>query len=116
MIKTIRPKLEFLSKELIQKIIAEAFDILEKQGVFVENKEALKLIKEAGMKVDESTQRVHITARLVEDSLSSTPPVIKFTIEQVKKSSLWVRIMSILILDQLRSQFSIIKHLRNEKR
>ncbi len=77
MIKTIRPKLEFLSKELIQKIIDEAYDILEKQGVFVENKEALKLLKEAGMKVDESIQRVHITAKLVEDSLSSTPPVIK---------------------------------------
>jgi len=41
MIKTIRPKLEFLSKEFIQKIIEEAYEILEKQGVFVENEEAL---------------------------------------------------------------------------
>jgi len=77
MIKTIRPKLEFLSKEFIQKIIDEAYDILEKEGVFVENKEALRLLKEAGMKADEATQRVHITRALVEDSLSSTPSIIK---------------------------------------
>ncbi|UCC38588.1 MAG: trimethylamine methyltransferase family protein [Candidatus Aminicenantes bacterium] len=77
MIKTIRPKLEFLSKEFIQKIISEAYGILEKEGVFIENKEAMNLLKEAGMKADESTQRVHITSELVENSLSSTPSIIK---------------------------------------
>jgi len=35
MIKTIRPKLEFLSKPFIQKIIEEAYDILERQGEIV---------------------------------------------------------------------------------
>jgi len=77
MIKTLRPKLEFLSKEFIQKILGEAFEILEKQGVFVENKEAMELLKEAGMRVDEKAHRVHITTKLVEDSLASTPPEIK---------------------------------------
>jgi trimethylamine--corrinoid protein Co-methyltransferase len=77
MTETIRPKLEFLKEELIRKILDEAFEILETQGVFVENQEALKLLNDAGMKVDESTQRVHITSQLIEDSLSSTPSVIK---------------------------------------
>jgi trimethylamine--corrinoid protein Co-methyltransferase len=77
MIETIRPKLEFLSKELIRKILDEAYEILEKQGVFIENQEALRLLKEAGMKVDEATQRVHIISRLIEDSRSSTPSIIK---------------------------------------
>jgi trimethylamine--corrinoid protein Co-methyltransferase len=77
MTETIRPKLQFLREELIQKILDEAFEILEKQGVFVENREALELLNDAGMKVDESTQRVHITAQLIKDSLSSTPSVIK---------------------------------------
>jgi trimethylamine--corrinoid protein Co-methyltransferase len=77
MIPTVRPKLEFLSKDLIQKIIDEALVILEKQGIFVENEEAIKLFKEAGMKVDDSTQRVFITPQIVEISLSSTPSVIK---------------------------------------
>jgi len=62
---------------LIRKILDEAYEILEKQGVFVENQEALTLLKEAGMKVDDSTQRVHITSKLIEDSLSSTPSIIK---------------------------------------
>lgn len=77
MIETIRPKLEFLSEKLIQKILGEAYDILEKQGVFVENQEALKLLKEARMKVDEASQRVYIKSKLIEDSLSSTPSIVK---------------------------------------
>jgi len=78
MIKTIRPKLEFLSKEFIKKIIDEAFEVLEKQGVFVENQEALKLLKQAGMRVDPTAKRVQITSQLIEDSLSSAPSIIKF--------------------------------------
>jgi trimethylamine--corrinoid protein Co-methyltransferase len=77
MIPTKRPKFELLSQDFIQKIIDEALIILEKQGIFVENQEALGLLKEAGMKVDESAQRVFLTPQIVEDSLSSTPSVIK---------------------------------------
>jgi trimethylamine--corrinoid protein Co-methyltransferase len=77
MIPKIRPKLELLSKDLILKIIDEALVLLEKQGIFVENKAALSLFKEAGMKVDDSIQRVYIQPNLVEESLSSTPPTIK---------------------------------------
>ena len=76
MIKTVRPKLEFLSRELIQKILDEAYEILEKHGVFVENQEALRLMKDAGMRIDESARQVCLTPGLIEDSLSSTPPVI----------------------------------------
>jgi trimethylamine--corrinoid protein Co-methyltransferase len=77
MIKTFRPKLELLSNELIQKIMDEAYSILENQGVFIENEEALDLFREAGMKVDTHSQRVHITPQLVENSLSATPPSLK---------------------------------------
>jgi trimethylamine--corrinoid protein Co-methyltransferase len=77
MIQTIRPKLQLLSQDFIQKIIDEALVILEKQGIFVENQEALGLFKEAGMRVDETAQRVFITPQIIEDSLSSTPSVIK---------------------------------------
>ena len=76
MIKTVRPKLEFLSRELIQKILDEAYEILEKHGVFVENQEALRLMKDAGMRIDESARQVCLTPGLIEDSLYSTPPVI----------------------------------------
>ena len=77
MIPTKRPKLELLSEEFIKKIIEEAYVILEKTGIFVENKEALALLTNAGMIIDSDNQRVFLTTDLVERSLSSTPPVIK---------------------------------------
>lgn len=77
MIPAVRPKIELLSPELVKKIIDEALIILEKQGVFVENREAVKLFREAGMKVEEQTQRVFIAPKLVEDSLASTPAMIR---------------------------------------
>ncbi len=77
MIKTVRPKLELLSEELIKKIIDEALLILEKQGVFIENKEALLLFKESGMRVDDEEKRVYILPELVSDCLKSTPSSLK---------------------------------------
>jgi len=76
MITTTRPKIKLLNNEFIQKIIDEALVILEKQGIFVENKEAIKLFQEAGMSLDETAKRVYVTPKLVEESLSSTPSVI----------------------------------------
>jgi len=76
MLTTLRPKLELLSKQLIEKIIEEAFIILENQGVFVENSQALDLFRDSGMRVDSDTQRVYITPALVEDALSSAPKTI----------------------------------------
>jgi trimethylamine--corrinoid protein Co-methyltransferase len=77
MIKTIRPKLELLSRRFIEKIIDEAYEILDRQGIFVENKEALKLFSQAGMKVDKKTHRVHLKRRLIERCLATAPAVIK---------------------------------------
>lgn len=77
MIKAKRPKLELLSQAFIKKIVAEALALLEKQGVFVENKEALRLLREAGMKIDEPAKRALITPGLVEKSLSTAPAMIK---------------------------------------
>jgi len=78
MIKATRPQLKLLSDELIQKILDEAYEVLEKKGVFVENKEALSLFSQAGAKIDASTQRVFIKPELVESSLSSAPSTITF--------------------------------------
>jgi trimethylamine:corrinoid methyltransferase-like protein len=76
MIRTIRPKLELLSRRFIEKIVDEAYEILDEQGIFVENKEALKLFSQAGMKVDKKTHRVHLKRRLVEKCLAAAPAVI----------------------------------------
>lgn len=77
MIETIRPKLELLNREFIEKIIEEAYQILENTGIFVENTEALSLLSGAGMRIDDTHQRVFLTPGLVKDCLATTPKVIK---------------------------------------
>jgi len=77
MIKTQRPKYRLLNEAFVKKIVNESYLILEKYGVFVENKEAFTLLKNAGAKTDESENRVFIPQELVEKSLSETPPVIE---------------------------------------
>ena len=77
MIRTTRPKVELLSRSFIEKIVDEAFILLGRHGVFVENVEARSLFKEAGMPVDETNLRVLINRKLIEDSLASTPLTVK---------------------------------------
>lgn len=77
MIRTTRPKVELLSRSFIEKIVDEAFLLLGRHGVFVENAEARSLFKEAGMPVDETNLRVLINRKLIEDSLASTPLTVK---------------------------------------
>jgi len=77
MIRTRRPKVELISRSFIEKIIGEAFTILGRPGVFVENAEARRLFREAGEAVDEASQRVIIRKKLVADSLASAPQTIE---------------------------------------
>ena len=77
MIETIRPKLELLDREFIEKIIEESYLILENTGIFVENEEALGLLSDAGMRIDDSHQRAFLTPELVKDCLATTPKIIK---------------------------------------
>ncbi len=78
MIKTKKPKLELLSRPLVEKIVREAMALLERRGVFIENQEAMALFREAGAEIDEGSRRVRIRAELIEECLSSTPSVIRF--------------------------------------
>jgi len=76
MIETKRPKIELLSPGLVEKIVDEGLALLERQGLFVENQEALRLLEAAGASVDGATQRVRLGRGLVQDCLASTPPII----------------------------------------
>lgn len=73
MIPTIRPKLQLLEQALVDKIIHEAYQLLEGTGVFIENQEALVLLRDAGMRVDDDEQRVFLTAALIDRCLKTTP-------------------------------------------
>jgi len=45
------PYLEFLEQKLMEQIIDEAFEVLERTGVLMGNKEGAKLLEDAGMKI-----------------------------------------------------------------
>lgn len=66
-----RPKLELLDRKRIEQIIDEALELLSKIGVFVENKEGLKLLDEAGAEFDKKKKRVYIKDDLVQKCLKS---------------------------------------------
>jgi trimethylamine--corrinoid protein Co-methyltransferase len=73
MIENIRPKMELLSREFIEKIIEEAYLILENTGIFVENTEALSLLSDAGVRIDNTHHRVFLTSGIVQQCLATTP-------------------------------------------
>lgn len=77
MIKALRPQYKPLSEPLLKKILSESYELLEKYGVFVENKEAKNLLKKAGAQINEDENRVYIKNELVEKALSTAPPVVE---------------------------------------
>jgi trimethylamine--corrinoid protein Co-methyltransferase len=73
---SVRPEIKLLSQDLIKKIVDESLILLEKQGIFVENEEALRLFKDTGMKADASSRKVFIKPEAVMDSVESAPGTI----------------------------------------
>ncbi len=72
-----RPKLELLDRKRIEQIIDEALELLSKVGVFVENKEGLKLLDEAGAEFAKKKKRVYLKDDLVRGCLNTAPKAIQ---------------------------------------
>lgn len=72
-----RPKLELLDRSRIERIIDQALELLSRVGVFVENKPGLKLLDEAGAKIDRKKKRVYIRNELVQKCLRTAPGKIE---------------------------------------
>jgi trimethylamine--corrinoid protein Co-methyltransferase len=68
-----RPKLNMLSDELVEQIIAEGLELLIDPGVRVHNKEALELLGDAGADVDLETQIAKIPEPIVRQALATRP-------------------------------------------
>lgn len=68
-----RPKVEFLSRELIPKIVDEAVSILEKIGLEIDNPGLVRLLQENGADVDQSSGRVFFSNDMIEKALSKVP-------------------------------------------
>ncbi len=73
MISPLRPKIFLLNDELADRIIEEAFLLLEKIGVFVENDSALRLLQTSDARVEVGSKRVYFPRQLVENCLRAAP-------------------------------------------
>ncbi len=68
-----QPKLTLLSDEIIARILEEAYELLLKPGIKVQNAEARELLAAAGAVVDPKTDVAQIPASLVHKALESVP-------------------------------------------
>jgi trimethylamine--corrinoid protein Co-methyltransferase len=68
-----RPKLELLTTEDVQKIVAAAYDLLDSFGVMVDNQEALQILADGGVRVDFDEKVAFIPPDMVDKALESVP-------------------------------------------
>ena len=76
MIKPVRPTITLLSDSLLERVVSESRELLERTGVFIENHEALNLFLQAGAKGYVSSRRVFIPGRLIDEALASATKAI----------------------------------------
>ena len=68
-----QPKLSLLTDDLIERILEEAFQLLLKPGIKVQNPEARQLLASAGVPIDEETNVARIPEQLVHQALKTVP-------------------------------------------
>ena len=69
----IRPKLEFLSPETVNRALDEAYDLLLDPGVQIHYAEALRLLADGGAEVDVSARVARIPRSLAEKAVETAP-------------------------------------------
>ncbi len=72
-----RPALEVLSPPMVERIVAEALQVLWKVGVWVESPEAQEVFAEGGARLDRASQRVYIPEDLVWRCVRSAPSALE---------------------------------------
>ncbi len=68
-----QPKLSLLNDDLIGRIVEEAYQLMIKPGIKVQNAEARQLLADAGAQVDEETMIVKIPEQIVRKALETVP-------------------------------------------
>lgn len=76
MITPLRPSVKMLSQQFVEKIVGEAYQVLERTGVYVENTTAVELFRAAGARIDQSSKRIYVGAKIIDDGLSTAPHTI----------------------------------------
>ena len=72
-----RPTLRLLEDELIDRIIAEAREVLCKLGVKIQNKPVLGMLADHGAEVNEDSWNARLTADLIDKALGTVPRSFK---------------------------------------
>ncbi len=80
-----RPVLNVLEDELKEKVVIEAMEILEEIGFFVENQDAIELLKNEGVKIEQN--RAIIPQDLVKRALKTAPSSISLFNREGKEVS-----------------------------
>lgn len=70
---TFRPRVQMIADALIDRIVDEAFEVLQTIGLQFENDRAVEIFAEHGQKVDRESQRVWLTRDFIEKGLKSAP-------------------------------------------
>jgi trimethylamine---corrinoid protein Co-methyltransferase len=68
-----QPKLELLSRELIERILSEAYQLMMNPGIKVQSAEARQLLADAGARVSCEDDIVFIPQKVVAEALQSVP-------------------------------------------
>ena len=68
-----RPTLQFLSPDTVDRVLAEAIELLDDPGVRVHSQRALALLGDHGARVDPQAKVARIPADLVEQALETVP-------------------------------------------
>jgi len=77
LVPTFRPRIQMLSKEMIDRIIDEAFDVLGTVGLQFEHPKALALLGEHGQRIDKATERAWLSRDFIEKAIQSAPKSFK---------------------------------------
>ena len=76
LVPTFRPRVQMIADPLIDRIIDEAFDVLERLGLQFENPRALDVFASHGQKVDMPKERVWLKRDFIERALETVPKTI----------------------------------------
>jgi len=69
----VRPRIQFLTEELIKQIVAEARDLLCRLGVEIHNEGVLSLLGDHGARIDRPGLRAYFTDDIIDRSLKAAP-------------------------------------------
>ncbi len=68
-----QPKLELLSRELLERILDEAFQLMLEPGILAQSPTARDLLAAAGAQVDPATEVARLPERVVRQALATVP-------------------------------------------